>query len=63
MGEWQRRWLVSENYSAITGTGDDPRLSSGNFHSWGALFGIMAFIENGYMPAPEVELRRNKSSE
>ena len=51
--EWRRKGYVSENYSSITGTGDDERLSSDNFHSWGALFGIMAFIEAGYLPAPE----------
>ncbi len=53
MTEWKRKGYVSENYSAITGTGDDERLSSDRFHSWGALFGIMAFIENGYLPKPE----------
>jgi hypothetical protein len=54
--EWRRHGYVSENYSAITGTGDDKRLSSDRFHSWGALLGIMAFIETGKMPAPEVSL-------
>jgi len=53
MTEWKRKGYVSENYSAITGTGDDERLSSDRFHSWGALFGIMAFIENGFLPKPE----------
>jgi glycogen debranching enzyme len=53
LSEWQRQGYVSENYSAITGTGDDKRLSSDSFHSWGALMGIMAFIESGEMPAPE----------
>jgi hypothetical protein len=47
---------VSENYSAITGTGDDPRLSSDRYHSWGALMGIMSFIEEGILPAPEEAL-------
>jgi glycogen debranching enzyme len=54
--EWQRQGYVSENYSAITGTGDDQRLSSDTFHSWGALLGIMAFVEAGEMPAPEQAL-------
>ncbi len=54
--EWQRQGYVSENYSAITGTGDDQRLSSDRFHSWGALLGIMAFVEAGEMPAPEEPL-------
>ena len=57
LNEWQKKGYVSENYSSITGTGDDPRLSSDKFHSWGALFGIMAFIEKGIMPAPEVKIR------
>jgi glycogen debranching enzyme len=54
--EWRRKGYVSENYSSITGTGDDQRLSSDRFHSWGALFGFMAFIEEGFMPAPEADI-------
>jgi hypothetical protein len=53
LGEWQRKGYVSENYSSIQGTGDNERLSSDRFHSWGALLGIMAFVESGAMPAPE----------
>ena len=53
LAEWRRKGYVSENYSAITGTGDDEALSSDPFHSWGALFGIMAFIEAGHLAAPE----------
>ena len=56
MNEWKRKGYVSENYSSITGTGDDSRLSSDRFHSWGALFGIISFIEKGYMPIPELEI-------
>ncbi len=56
LSEWRRKGYVSENYSSITGTGDDARLSSDNFHSWGALFGIMAFIEEGFLPPPEAGL-------
>lgn len=55
--EWKRMGYVSENYSAVTGTGDDPKLSSDRYHSWGALMGIMAFIEKGILPAPEEPLR------
>ena len=51
--EWRRKGYVSENISSITGTGDDERLSSDPFHSWGALFGIMAFIESGDLAPPE----------
>lgn len=54
--EWHRQGFVSENYSAITGTGDDKRLSSDRFHSWGALMGIMAFAEAGHLPPPEQPL-------
>mgnify|MGYP001174650607 FL=1 len=54
--EWFRKGFVSENYSSITGTGDDASLSSDRFHSWGTLFGIMGFIEKGYFPRPETVL-------
>ncbi len=57
LAEWRRKGYVSENYSALTGTGDDSRLSSDRFHSWGALFGFMAFIEAGVMAPPEVGIR------
>ena len=52
LGEWKRKGFISENYSAITGTGDDPRLTSTPFYCWGVM-GIMSFIEEGQMPAPE----------
>jgi hypothetical protein len=54
--EWRRKGYVSENLSSITGTGDDERLSSDPFHSWGALFGIMAFIDSGHLAPPEAPL-------
>lgn len=57
LDEWKRKGYVSENYSSITGTGDDSRLSSDRFHSWGALFGIISFIDKGFMPPPEKPLR------
>ncbi len=56
LSEWRRQGYVSENYSSITGTGDDERLSSDPFHSWGALFGIMAFLEAGHLAPPEAPL-------
>lgn len=56
LAEWRCKGYVSENYSAITGTGDDPRLSSDEFHSWGALMGFLSFIEAGKMPPPEASL-------
>jgi hypothetical protein len=63
LNEWERKGYVSENYSSITGTGDDARLSSDKFHSWGALFGIISFIERGYLPAPEKTMRRQKTDD
>ncbi len=57
MTEWNRKGYVSENYSSITGTGDDKRLSSDRFHSWGALFGIMSFMENGYLERFEKQIK------
>ena len=56
LSEWRRKGYVSENYSSITGAGDDARLSSDPFHSWGALFGAMAFLEEGFLGAPEQPL-------
>jgi neutral trehalase len=61
LNEWKRKGYVSENYSSITGTGDDSRLSSDRFHSWGALFGIISFIEKGHMPEPEEKLKRREA--
>ncbi len=57
LNEWRRKGYVSENYSSITGTGDDSRLSSDKFHSWGALFGIISFIEAGHLPPPGAPCR------
>ena len=56
VSEWRRKGYVSENYSSITGTGDDERLSSDPFHSWGALFGLLAFLEAGHLAPPEAPL-------
>lgn len=58
VAEWHRKGYVSENYSSITGAGDDERLSSDPFHSWGGLFGIMAFIEAGHLAGPEERLQQ-----
>ena len=56
LNEWRRKGYVCENYSSITGTGDDPRLSSDKYHSWGGLFGFISFIEEGLIPAPENDI-------
>lgn len=44
--EWKRKNMVCENYSSITGTGDDPELSSDSFHAWGALLGFIGLKQN-----------------
>jgi mannosylglycerate hydrolase MGH1-like protein len=56
LGEWRRKGFISENYSALDGTGDDPHLTSTPFYTWGVLMGMMEFIEAGQMPAPEAPL-------
>ncbi|GAB4337813.1 MAG: hypothetical protein Kow0037_21170 [Calditrichia bacterium] len=57
LGEWRRQGYISENYSAISGTGDDARLSSDRFHSWGTLMGIMKFIERGHLPVVQTSVK------
>lgn len=54
--DWKEKGIISENYSAITGEGDDPHLSSDRFHSWGALMGFLSLVEAGRMPAPEAPM-------
>jgi glycogen debranching enzyme len=56
LGEWRRKGFISENYSALTGTGDDPHLTSTSFYSWGVLMGMIGFIEAGQMPPPEAPI-------
>jgi putative isomerase len=56
VGEWKRKGFISENYSGLTGTGDDPHLTSTPFYCWGVLMGMMGFIEAGQMPAPEAPI-------
>jgi glycogen debranching enzyme len=56
LGEWRRMGFISENYSALTGTGDDPHLTSTRFYTWGVLMGMIGFIEAGQMPAPELPI-------
>ncbi len=56
LGEWNRKGFISENYSALDGTGDDPHLTSTPFYTWGVLMGMMSFIEAGQMPAPEAPI-------
>ena len=44
--EWRRNGHVHENYNAITGMGDDVS-SSDRFYHWGALLGLIDYLENG----------------
>ena len=43
--EWSEHRHVHENYNAITGEGDDVR-SSDRFYHWGALLGLIDYLEN-----------------
>jgi hypothetical protein len=43
--EWRRKGYVSENYSAITGTGDADHIKSEHYYFWGGLLGIMSLME------------------
>ncbi|HEX3008393.1 MAG TPA: trehalase family glycosidase [Bacteroidales bacterium] len=51
MQNWMEKNGVYENYNAITGYADDVSNSDPYYH-WGALLGIMSFIEDSYIPAP-----------
>jgi putative isomerase len=44
--EWVGKGHVHENYNAITGSGDDVS-SSDRFYHWGALLGLIDYLENG----------------
>jgi neutral trehalase len=60
--QWRKDGLISENYSSISGSGEDPRLSSDRFHSWGALMGFLSLIESGVMPPPEEPIQAGGTS-
>ncbi|MBN1968910.1 MAG: hypothetical protein JXR48_17340 [Candidatus Delongbacteria bacterium] len=47
LNNWRKKNYVCENYCSIDGSGDSEKLSSDVFHSWGALMGIMNYIEGG----------------
>lgn len=53
--EWREHGHVHENYNADTGEGCD-KPNSDRFYHWGGLLGLMAFIQAGYLPAPEKPL-------
>ena len=44
--EWRQKGHVHENYNAVTGEGDDVT-SSDRFYHWGALLGLIDYLENG----------------
>lgn len=50
--EWLEKGHVHENYNGNTGEGCDSR-SSDAFYHWGGLLGMIALIEENFMPAPE----------
>jgi hypothetical protein len=45
---WLSDGYVFENYSAVTGAGDDVG-NSDKFYHWGALLGFITLIEEGYI--------------
>jgi neutral trehalase len=53
--EWLEQGHVHENYNAETGEGCDVH-NSDRFYHWGGLLGLIAFIEAGYLAAPESPL-------
>jgi len=54
--EWNRSGFIRENYSAIMRTGDDSKLNSDQFYSWGTLMGLISFIEAAELPPPEMPI-------
>lgn len=53
--EWRRDGHVHENYSGIDGWGC-PYEWSDRFYHWGGLLGMIALIESGSVPGPELPL-------
>jgi putative isomerase len=47
MLSWMEEGAIYENYNAVTGRGNDVT-SSDAFYHWGALLGIISFMERGY---------------
>jgi neutral trehalase len=50
--EWKANGHVHENYNANTGQGDDVT-SSDRFYHWGALLGLISYLEQIDPPAPK----------
>jgi len=55
--EWLELGHVHENYNAETGQGCDVNNGSDRFYHWGGLLGLICFIEEGIIPAPEQKLQ------
>ena len=53
--EWLAYGHVHENYDGDTGEGCN-KPNSDRFYHWGGLLGLIAFIEQGYLSAPEQPL-------
>jgi putative isomerase len=47
MLSWKEEGAIYENYNAVTGRGSDIT-SSDAFYHWGALLGVISFMERGY---------------
>ncbi len=46
--EFETKGYISENYSSITGTGDNPGIQSEHYYFWGGLLGLIGLIDEGY---------------
>ena len=53
---WINENHVYENYSSVTGQGNDAGMSDAFYH-WGALLGYIGIIDEGYMPSPGIPLK------
>jgi len=46
--DYKTKGFICENYSSITGTGDNPGIQSEYYYFWGGLLGLIGLIEDGY---------------
>jgi hypothetical protein len=53
--EWNAKGHVHENYNGDTGEGCDAR-NSDKFYHWGGLLSLIALMEKGFVPGPELPL-------
>jgi putative isomerase len=52
MKSWNEKGAIYENYNSKTGKGDDI-ITNDAFYHWGALLGLISFMEKGYLPGLE----------